>query len=121
MKIAKIALFTFLFYWLTLALVMGSQTGKECGDCDWNVWYFQTIRDNLEQDLKSQSKISRYNLGWLRVELDIHFECAQRVCRSNQDKLKGIKEDYRKAFAILNSGELRSSRPLVDPLPPHLR
>ncbi|MBM3256273.1 MAG: hypothetical protein FJZ04_02290 [Candidatus Moranbacteria bacterium] len=93
----------------------------ECGSCDWNVWYFQMIQDDLEKDLESQSKTSRYNLGRLRVELDINLECAQKVCKGNPNKLKGIKKNYQNAFTILNSGELRSPRPLVDPLPPYLR
>ncbi len=90
-----------------------------CSSGDTYVSVFQrTVRD-LEDDLASvrsgRLKFSRFNLTFLERELRENMDCVEKVCTLEQQK--EILKDWKRFMEIKQSGELRSPRPLVDPVP----
>ncbi len=91
-----------------------SAKAEECGSCDWYVNFFHQTRLELEEDLKQESNISRYNLNWLLVEIDIKIQCARQVCSRRSRELSRILLNYHAIRIIITYGKLHSPKPIIN-------
>jgi len=102
---------------LLSVFIVGGQSSikaEECGSCDWYISFFHQTRLDLEEDLRQESNISRYNLNWLLVEVDVKIQCARQVCRERRKELSRALLDYHAIRIIATSCKLYSPKPIIN-------
>lgn len=95
--------------------IKAAESEENCGSCDWYLRNFQTINFSLNQSLKG-NKIANYKLETLPKTINQDLDCARIVCKGQDPDKKFIRIEHlhREIMRLINSGELKSPRPITD-------
>jgi len=92
----------------------------DCEPCDFHKDRWREEAERIEEDLAAfrAGKIKRYRgqpYAGLEGAFQWNLECIEKVC--NPDEIKKILGYWKRIQRIIDSGELPSGAPMIDPMP----